>query len=140
MLSFYDVSALFDFAKDILFQLRARLIETNLSRTETILRDALAYVDHNYSDPTLSLNKVCEHLDISISYLSMLMKREKETTFNKYVVSVRMEKAKELLKRTNHKIIEIATMCGYNEVYYFSHSFKKYTGVSPKQYREKSHV
>lgn len=140
MMSFSDVHALFEFAKDILFQLRARLIETNLSRTETILRDALGYVDQNYSDPTLSLNKVCEHLDISISYLSMLMKREKETTFNKYVVQVRMEKAKELLKRTNHKIIEIATMCGYNEVYYFSHSFKKYTGMSPKRYREESHV
>lgn len=140
MMSFSDVQTLFAFAKDILFRLRARLVETNLSRTETILRDALGFVDRHYSDPSLSLNRVCEHLDISISYLSMLMKREKATTFNKYVVQVRMEKAKELIVSTNHKIIEIATMCGYNEVYYFSHSFKKYTGMSPKRYREEAHV
>ena len=47
------------------------------------------------------------------------------------------EKAKELLKLTKDRIIEIAEKCGYNDVYYFSHSFKKFMGVSPRNYREK---
>jgi two-component system response regulator YesN len=47
-----------------------------------------------------------------------------------------MEKAKELLKYSNEKVINISKQCGYNEVYYFSHSFKKYTGESPKEFRK----
>ena len=50
------------------------------------------------------------------------------------------EKAKELLENTSNKIISISEACGYNEVYYFSHSFKKYTGQSPKKYRESLNV
>jgi two-component system response regulator YesN len=46
-----------------------------------------------------------------------------------------MEKAKELLRFSKEKIVNIAKMVGYNEVYYFSHSFKKYEGVSPKEFR-----
>ena len=75
-------------------------------------------------------------MGISVSYLSLLFKKEKQSTFVKYLTSVRLEKAKEYLSLTNEKIIDIAGKCGYNEVYYFSHSFKKYTGVSPKKYRE----
>ena len=82
------------------------------------------------------MERVCDELGISVSYMSLLFKKEKETTFVKYLTSVRMEKAKEILKLTGDKIIDIAGQCGYNEVYYFSHSFKKYTGMSPKKYRE----
>lgn len=47
-----------------------------------------------------------------------------------------MEKAKELLLNTPNKIIEIASFVGYNDPYYFSHSFKKHLGLSPKEYRD----
>ena len=67
--------------------------------------------------------------------MSMIFKKEKQTTFTKYLVALRMEKAMELLKYKTDKIIEISEQVGYNEVYYFSHSFKKYTGYSPKEYR-----
>jgi two-component system response regulator YesN len=117
-------------------QLRKRYIDSSRSRTDEILEKAIHYVDEHYADSDLSLNVVCDYLDISISYLSMLLKRQKNLSFNKYVVQVRMEKAKELLRTTNLKIIDISLSCGYNEVYYFSHSFKKHTKMTPKQYRE----
>jgi two-component system response regulator YesN len=65
----------------------------------------------------------------------MLFSKKKGITFNKFLIKVRMEKAKELLKFTDQKVINIATMVGYNEVYYFSHSFKKYTGLTPREFR-----
>jgi two-component system, response regulator YesN len=74
-------------------------------------------------------------LNISVSYLSMLLKKQKGVTFNKELIKYRMEKAKELLRFSQEKIVNIAKMVGYNEVYYFSHSFKKYEGVSPKEFR-----
>ena len=48
---------------------------------------------------------------------------------------LRMEKAKELLIKPQLKIIDVSEQVGYSEPYYFSHCFKKYSGVSPKEYR-----
>ncbi len=47
----------------------------------------------------------------------------------------RIDKASELLMNTPLKIYEIAEKVGYNDVYYFSHSFKKQTGLTPKEFR-----
>jgi two-component system response regulator YesN len=140
MLSFSSVDELFSYTEKILLELRERNIQTNISRAEKIINDCCEYVDANFADPNLSLNLVSEVLDISVSYLSMLLKKQRNITFNKYVVQIRMENAIRLLKNTNEKIINISKACGYNEVYYFSHSFKKYTGTSPKKYRELNHV
>ncbi len=140
MLSKSSIEELFKYTENTLLLLRERNIQSNISRTEKIINDCLKYVDINYQDPNLSLNVVSDVLDISVSYLSMLLKKYKDITFNKYVIQVRMEKAKELLKNTSNKIISISEACGYNEVYYFSHSFKKYTGQSPKKYRESLNV
>ena len=50
-----------------------------------------------------------------------------------------MEKAQELLRYTGDRIAEVAGACGYRDVYYFSHSFKEYMGISPKRFREDIH-
>jgi two-component system response regulator YesN len=140
MLSFSSIDDLFNYTENILLALRERNIQTNVSRTEKIIKDCCEYVNANFNNPNLSLNLVSDVLDISISYLSMLLKKYKKITFNKYVIQVRMETAIKMLNTTSEKIINIAEACGYNEVYYFSHSFKKYTGISPKKYRESNHV
>ncbi len=86
------------------------------------------------------MENVCEELGISVSYMSLLFKKDKDTTFVKYLTKVRIEKAQELLKLTGDRIVEIAEQCGFNDVYYFSHCFKKYMGVSPKKYREEKNI
>jgi two-component system response regulator YesN len=140
LLSFSSTDEIIEWTKKVLFDLRNSLIESSLSRIERVLEDVIQYVDQNYENPLLSLNTVCDQFNISISYLSMLLKREKNVTFNKYVIEVRMEHAKELLTITSLKVVDIANRCGYNDVYYFSHSFKKYTGLSPKLFREGLYV
>jgi len=106
-----------------------------VNRAEEYVNKAKNYLNKHYSNPNVSLELVADHLNISVSYLSMLFKKIEQITFNKYLIKVRMEKAKEELRFTNEKVINIAAKCGYNEVYYFSHSFKRYTGLSPKEYR-----
>lgn len=125
----------FDWALAILRRLREWNMHNKMSNSQRYLDNAVRYIEMNYTDNGLSLEGVCEKLGISVSYLSLLFKRHKETSFVKYLTRVRMEKAKELLKLTEYRIIEIAELCGFNDVYYFSHSFKRYTGVSPKKYR-----
>ena len=108
-----------------------------MTNSQRLLDSAVSYIDTNYQNSEITMDSICDYLGISISYLSLLFKKHKNTTFVKCLTKVRMEYAKEHLKLTEHRIIEIAALCGYKDVYYFSHSFKKYEGVSPKKYREK---
>jgi len=136
MALFRSLEQMFDWTLSALLKLRDLNLQTKMSNSQRLLEKAVQFIDSNYRDPKISMETVCEDLGISISYLSLLFKKEKETTFVKYLTRVRLERAKELLQTTADKIVDIAGQCGYNEVYYFSHSFKKYTGVSPKKYRE----
>ncbi|GAB1455350.1 hypothetical protein MASR2M48_06570 [Spirochaetota bacterium] len=89
-----------------------------------------------YSDADLTLDAVCNELSISPSYLSQLFRKYKDSSFVKYLTGIRMEAAMNLLTTTGDLIVDVAIQVGYKDVYYFSHSFKKWTGVSPKKYRE----
>lgn len=135
LLLFNDGDSLFDYIINLVVKLREKNQKSQVKKTDKLMDLAIKYINEHYKDPSLSLEIVAEELSISVSYLSMLLSKLKGITFNKYLVKVRMEKAKELLKLTSEKIINIAGMCGYNEVYYFSHSFKKYSGMSPKEFR-----
>jgi len=132
---FTQLQDMFNFLKKMVFDCR----EMNLHRSKTsanlLLEEALLYLNTNYTNPNISMEFVCDDLGISISYLSNLFKKIEDTTFNKYLVKTRMEKAMELLKFSDDKIYEVANQVGYNDIYYFSYSFKKYTGLSPKEYR-----
>jgi two-component system response regulator YesN len=66
----------------------------------------------------------------------MLFKKKKETTFIRYLTSLRMQKAKDLLINSNLKIVKIAEILGFSDAYYFSNRFKKMNGLSPRQFKE----
>ncbi|MGE4319887.1 MAG: response regulator [Acholeplasmataceae bacterium] len=133
--SFDQLKDLFTYLEELAVTIRNKNFETSQSKATQILQEAVNFMNQNYADSTLNMDLVCEELGISVSYLSILFKKEMNTTFNKYLVKLCIEKSMELLKYSKEKIIEIATKVGYNDVYYFSYSFKKYTGKSPREYR-----
>lgn len=102
------------------------------------LNAIINYIDDNYNNKELNLELLAENVGFSISYITTLFKTNHKTTFVKYLTTIRMNKAKEILLNTNNKIIEIAEIVGYNDPYYFSHSFKKHFGLSPKEYRDEN--
>ena len=93
------------------------------------------YIITNYADENFNLEKLCQHLHISLNYFSALFKKETKLTFTNYLTNIRIEKAKELLRTTELKTFEIGEKVGYLEGHYFSYVFKKTTGVSPTEYR-----
>lgn len=135
LFSYTDVSSMLEYTKGIVLKLREVNLKSSISRTKEIIDQVVKYIETKYADPSISLETVSDEYKISVSYLSMLLKKEKDLKFNKYLIKVRMEKAMELLRYSNSKVSDVAHQVGYNEVYYFSHSFKKYTGMSPKEYR-----
>lgn len=92
------------------------------------------YVDSSYQED-LSLQSVAERFDIDKYQLSRTFKQEFGVNYWSYVIKVRIEKAADLLVSTNWKNGRIAEHTGFVDESHFSRAFKKYYGVTPKEYR-----
>lgn len=110
--------------------------EQRKEKTDSLAKQGYAYLVEHYSDPSLSLKHVSKQMLISPSYFSSLFKKENGLSFTDALVEIRMEKAKEHLLTTDHKIFEVAIDSGYTDQHYFSYCFKKYFGESPNKIRE----
>jgi two-component system, response regulator YesN len=84
----------------------------------------------------INLDDVAQKLGLNSSYFSQLFKRETGQTFVEYRIHLRMETAKQLLERSDMRIIDISSEIGYDDAPHFAKTFKKYTGISPKEYRQ----
>ncbi|MFY0542594.1 response regulator [Brevibacillus sp. H7] len=102
-------------------------------KDQSVVKQCLRYLHENYALP-LTLADVAKAVHVSPSHLNRLLKKEVGVTFVDILTSVRIEKAKELLKK-NYSIEAVSTMTGFNSSNYFAVSFKKATGVSPRTYR-----
>ena len=101
---------------------------------QSIVARAKAYVrDHLDSDLTVS--SIAAELYITPNYLSKLFGRENRESCNEYITRKRMEKARNLLRDTSLPVGEIASAVGYRDQNYFSLTFRKFSGMSPLQFR-----
>jgi len=98
------------------------------------LSDAKRYITQHYADPTLSLAKVAEQVNLSPSYMSQLFKRIDHSTFTEYLNHVRIEQAKRLLSTTHMRVYEVADAVGYQSSKYFFQLFKQITGKRPREF------
>ena len=106
-------------------------------RYHHVISQAEQYVKENFCDPNISLISVANHVAMSAAYFSTVFSQTTGQSFITYLTAMRMEKAKELLTTTGMKLADIALEIGYNEPNYFSHVFRKTTGMTPKEYRNK---
>lgn len=99
-----------------------------------LIRHILEYIEHHYQD-SLSLKLFADLFQVSPNYVSRLFKEEVGQGLFDYINELRINKAKELLKDYRYKIYEVAEKVGFSNQAHFAIVFSKYTGVSPKQYR-----
>lgn len=98
---------------------------------------AMEYIRQNY-DRKLSLDDIAQHVYLSRSYLSSLFREESGQTLFSYINQVRVEKSKLFLMDPSVSLAEAAALCGFEDQSYFTKVFRKITGLSPKQYRDRS--
>lgn len=98
------------------------------------ISQAKQYIQMHYAKP-LSLERVSMEVGFSPSYFSTVFKKETGTTFLEYLMSVRIEEAKKLLRESHINIELIAGLVGSNDSKRFSKTFRKLTGITPKEYR-----
>lgn len=100
------------------------------------LKNAITYIEENY-EKSITRNDISQVINVTPNYVSSLFKKGTNMTLIEYITKLRIEKAKELLSLNKYKHYEIANMVGFNDNYYFSKTFKKYTGLSPLEYQKK---
>lgn len=103
-------------------------------RNNKLISQAIEYIRDNYQN-NISLNDLASHTHYSPYHFIRLFKQHTGKTPFAFLLEVKLEKAKTLLKHTDHSIEEICYLSGFNSQSYFSQIFKKRTGVSPSQYR-----
>ena len=97
----------------------------------------LRYIHRHYSDENLSVKKLAEQVFLTPTYLSNLFKQEVGKTIGQYITEVRIERSKELLRDKRFKLYHVAQQVGYSDSNYYAKAFKKQTGCTPSEYREK---
>ncbi len=100
-----------------------------------LVQKVLTQIDSDLT-ADLSLNSQARLLNVNSSYLSTLFKKETGSTLTEYVNGKRIKHAVSLLNTTSMQIQAIAQYCGIPDVNYFTKTFKKYIGTTPKEYRD----
>lgn len=90
------------------------------------------YIRENYAND-ITIAELADKVYISRNYLSQIFKNATGETINNYIISVKMEEAKRLILERKYKIYEVANKVGYNNIPYFSTTFRKYFGITPAE-------
>ncbi len=115
------------------------ITENSISRadnTDILIKRAVQHINDHY-DKKITLDDIAGYVGISKYYFSVLFKKEKDITFSSYLNTVRIEKAKQLLKNPQITINDVVYEVGFNDPQYFSKTFKKYVGMTVTEYRGK---
>lgn len=111
----------------------------NFKIYSSLIKETIRVIDENIENENLSLRWIAGTiLYTNVDYLGKLFKKEIGKNFSHYVMEKRMEMAKKLIvSGKKDRIYEVAEKVGYgSNSQYFSQVFKKYTGVSPLEYKE----
>lgn len=130
-----------DSAFDILHSIALSICGKCSVRKEGELRDRIiAYINENFTDQDLSLEKMASDFEMSYYHLSRLFNEYMQMNFASYLTGVRLDYSRELLRTTTCSVEQVATQSGFLQSNSFIRAFKKYYGVTPGKYREEKQV
>jgi len=103
-------------------------------KNNEIIKKAIQYISQNFS-LQITLDDIAGIVHLNPAYFSTMFKASTGSSFKEYLNMIRIEDSKRLLANTDYSIIDIALATGFENQSYFSKVFKKYTGLTPRQYR-----
>ena len=110
--------------------------KTNITEKDRHIVECIQqYIACNYADPQLKISDIAEKLCYTDAYLCMVYKKVTGKTINDYLNMYRIEKSRYLMEEGSCRLAEIAVSAGYSNENYYSKVFKKYMGISPKEYQ-----
>ena len=131
-----DLNALLKYNREYIFQMKDLLEQAVVYASDTVYQ-IQTYINEHYSE-NISLQTLADQFFLHPNYLSRLFQEKTGHNFIDYLTQVRVEKSKRLLSDTGFNMYDISQMVGYSTPNYFSKVFKASTGMTPKQWRDKS--
>ena len=101
------------------------------------VQTAIDYIENHFSDADFSISKLAESMGVSEGHISRLFKAQTDISIGNYLTRYRIKKAMNHLKDVQVKVYEVAEKVGYQDIAYFSNTFKKLVGRSPSDYQSK---
>lgn len=132
---FYSISGAFTYLSEIFQMLLKRCCEEKEDQNTQPIRETRLYIEEHYMEQ-VTLEEIARHVGLNESYLSSIFKKQVGKSLIDYLTYTRVQHARELLINRNKSVNEIAEEVGFNDAKYFTKRFKKYTGVSPNEYRK----
>ncbi|UNK17104.1 AraC family transcriptional regulator [Paenibacillus sp. N3/727] len=121
-------------------QVNGELVRAGFEKSEKyrgIMTRVVDYI-HNHYHEDLKLNSLCSLSNLSRSTFCILFKEWTGRTFNRYVTDLRILQAMMILKQPELSVTDVCFSTGFNELSYFCRIFKKYTGISPTDFRKQA--
>lgn len=118
----------------ICFTLDSAICISQRTDIDSSIIEIQKYIQRHFAEP-ITLKSLENLFHLNASYISISFKRITGTGINKYIRNLRMEHAIKLLSSTDLKMMEICEKSGFSNYVHFSKEFKKFTGVSPSEYR-----
>lgn len=105
-------------------------------REESYQRRLISYIEANYNNPQLCVAMAAEEFTLSENYFSQFFKEVMKESFSVYLESLRIQKAKELIREGSYNLEQIAGMAGYQNSGTFRRAFKRVVGISPSAWKQ----
>lgn len=116
-------------------EINDNILNKRIELSNSQIAPALKYIHENIHENIL-LKDVATLCNMSISQFSRIFKKETNKTLKEYIILKKIEKAKFLIENSNKSLSEISDKLGLEDSSYFTKVFKKYEGITPKQYRD----
>lgn len=117
--------------------IRQCLQEQESRSSSELVQRIMQYLEENYAQ-NITLSSLEDAFFFNASYISRVFKQKTGKNYSDYLLSIRLEHAKELLRNSNHSIAYISDTTGFGNSKYFSKIFKEKVGMQPVQYRRTS--
>ena len=123
----------------IIYKIFAELQKTNYIPENQFLaiKPAIDYIENHFLDEKITAEKLTSCCKISYPYIKKLFIKKFGLPPIKYSIQLKINYACDLLKSELYTISQIAEICGYNNIYFFSRQFKEYMGISPTDFINK---
>jgi len=103
---------------------------------DELLSEIITYMNEMVSEP-ITIEEICHKFSISRSSLQSLFKTHLHDSPKNYLINIKLQKSKELIRENRYTISEIAFTLGFSSIHYFSRLFKQHFDIPPSEYAKK---
>lgn len=86
-------------------------------------------------DEDLTLEQMADSVNLSVAHFSQMFRRSTGQSPHQFVLRSRVERAKEILRAADSRVLDVAVACGFKTQQHFARVFRQLCGVSPTEYR-----